>query len=901
MTATQTTTTVATTTSTRSGTQLVVDSQSNTYNLGNLVTDVSINPYIASQIVSFYAKGLRPNQIVHAFFDSVLIDQYCAPGTFNGGDTSSYTSVSTTATWGANLVVAADGTLAGQFNIPSNTFKTGDRIFELADVTNIAQGNDAVTTQATGVFTASTLNVTKQTTTLTTVNPVLSKKAISNTIVTTNTQITTTTLPDTVNIDSQWEPIAQGLTINTPNKETGVFATSLTLYFKQKSQIGTNGVTVYLCETNNGYPDGSKVLPFSTVNLPYASISTSQDSSVGTTFTFESPVFLNNGSEYAFIVKPDNNDPDYWVYSANLGDNDILTGQQMFSQPIIGTAFFGATTTQWTALQTEYIKFQLNIANFTSYSGDAYFNNSNTDYLTPYNLTYSNTSAALLPGDIVFQSTNSTVTTVNTSIYGTLRYYDSSKGVFYVDNSTGNFTSNSFVQIHRFANSAMFTSPGPNTSTVVAWAKTSSFYQPIIDALVPQFATIAPSGTKLSYDYKGTSNSYSQDTATNPISLGTETEFFDKERIVVGKSTEVASMSSAKSSNAHVKLTSDSILLSPVIDTVKSHGLAIGNLVDKVSNIYNEYYSNGGSKTKYVSQIVTLAQGQDAQDIQISLTAHRPSGTDIKVYVKFLNGQDTEPMFQKTWTPLLNQGYSLYSSPSDPNDFNNFVYSTYPYYPMLPSNGTITVANTSNTVTGIATQFGSNGDIQVGMWINMMANATFSENSRQVTAITNSTSLTINTPFNGNYTTNAVFIVPPPTTAWLSSNLITQLANSSGAFANSGGAVATVTANTTSNIITGANTNFTSLLPGQILSIGGYSQAIVYIANSTQLTVGTPWAANFTGANGYIVSKNGLTYLNSNNNLYTTYKQFQIKVVLQSNDSSKIPLINDLTSLALQL
>ena len=84
MTATQTTTTVATTTSTRSGTQLVVDSQSNTYNLGNLVTDVSINPYIAPQIVSFYAKGLRPNQGVHAFFDSVLVDQYCAPGTFNG-------------------------------------------------------------------------------------------------------------------------------------------------------------------------------------------------------------------------------------------------------------------------------------------------------------------------------------------------------------------------------------------------------------------------------------------------------------------------------------------------------------------------------------------------------------------------------------------------------------------------------------------------------------------------------------------------------------------------------------------------------------------------------------------------------------------------------------------------
>lgn len=897
-----TTTTVSTTTAVNQGIQLTVGTQSNTVQIGNFVTDVSVNPYIAPQIVSFSAAGLRPNQRVHAFFDSVLVDQYCAPGIYSGGDTSNWQSVATTATWGANLVVGSDGTVAGQFNIPATMFKTGDRVFELADVTNLAQGNDAITTQTTATFTSSNITVTKQGATLTTVNPIISSMAVTNTVVTTNTQVSNTLLPDIVNIDSQWEPIAQGLTINTPNKEAGVFATSLTLYFKQKSQIGTNGVTVYLCETNNGYPDGSKILPFSTTHLAYGSINTSADSSVGTTFTFESPVFMANGLEYAFIVKPDNNDPDVWVYSANLGDTDLLTGNQMFSQPLIGTAFYGATTTEWTALQTEYLKFQLNIANFSSLSGDAYFNNGNVDYLTPYNLMYTNNSVGILPGDYVFQSTNSTVSTVNTSIHGIVRYYDTVKGIFYTDNSTGNFTANSFVQVHRFANAAVYTSPGPNTSTIIAWANTSSFYQPILDAIVPQFASITPAGTTVSYDYKGTSNAYVVDTSTNVLTAGTETELFDKERVLVSKSVETASMSGVKSSNAHIKLTSDNILLSPLIDTVKGHGLAIGNQVDKICNIYNEYYTNGGSKTKYVSQIVTLAQGQDAQDLQVSITAHRPPGTDIKVYVKFLNGQDSDPMSAKTWTPMLNNGFNLYSNPTDPTSFNQFIYTTFPYYGMQSTNGTITVANTSNTITGISSQFGQTGDIQVGMWINMMANSTFNETSRQVTAITNTTSLTINTPFNGNYTTNAVFIVPPPTTAWASANLTTQLAASNGLFVYANGStVATVTSNTTSNIITGSNTNFTTLLPGSVLSIGGYSQVIVSIANSTQLTVGTPWAANFTAANGYIVSKNGLTYLNSNNNLYTTFKQFQVKVILQSNDSSKVPLMNDLTSLALQL
>jgi len=908
----QTTTTTATTTANRSGTQLVVTSQANTFNIGNLVTDVSVQPYIAPQIISFYAYNMRPNKQVHIFFDSVLVDQYCSPGiipalastgTGNSSvnfDTSTYTTVQQTATWGSVITTDSQGHVAGQFAIPATTFKTGDRVLEIADVTNLAQGNDAITTQATAIFTASNLSVTKQATTLTTVNPIISSMPVTNSVFisASNTVSNTVLVPDVVNIDSQWEPIAQGLTINTPNNEAGVFATSITLFFKQKSQILTNGVTVYLCETNNGYPDGSKVIPFSTVHLRYADIAVSADSSVGTTFTFEAPVFLNNSNEYAFIVKPDNNDPDYWVYSANLGDTDLQSGIQVFSQPIIGTAFYGATTTQWTALQTEYIKFTLNIANFSAGSGEVYFNNSNNEYLSVSNVQYNNTSVSILPGDFVYQSTNSfanaTNTTVNTSIVGTLHYYDSVKNIVYVSNSSGNYTANSFIQIHRFANSSSTTS---NNSTLIATANTGSFYNPVVDAFVPELAVITPAGTKIALDYKGISNTFANDSSSSSVVLGSETEFFDKERIIASNSTEVTD--NLKSANVHVALRSDSVLLSPLIDTVRAHALVIGNKVDSVSNIYNEYYNYGTSKSKYVSQVVTLAPGQDAQDLQVTVVGHRPTGTDIKVYVKFLNSEDSDSISNKTWTPMLNQGYNIFSDPSNPGDFSEFLYSTYPYYGMMSTNGTITVANTSNSITGTGTQFGT--DVQVGYWINMMANSTFNETSRQVTAITNTTSLQINSPFNGNYTANAYFVVPPPTTAWLSSNTITQLANSSGSFANSLGAVATVTANTTSNIITGANTNFTSLLPGQILNIGGYNQAIVSIANATQLTVGTPWAANFTGANGYIIGKNGLTYLNNNNNLYTTFKRFQIKVILQSNDSSKVPILQDLTALALQL
>ena len=904
MAATNTTTTTTTTTSTSNGVQLVVQTQSNTVTVGNFVTDVSLQPYMAATTIGFYAYNMRPNQRLHVFFDSILVDQYCAPGIIpalqNAGsgnnsvslDTSSSNTVQLTGSWGAPIITDSNGHVAGQFNVPDGVFQTGDHIIELADVTSLALGNNAITTVASAGYTASNLNVTKKVVTLTTVNPILSVVPVVNTVSTTTTNVSITTIPDIVNISSYYEPIAQGLTINTPDNSAGVFATSLDIYFKQGSLVGNNGVTVYLCEINNGYPDGSAILPFSTVHLNYNEINTSNDSTVATRFTFESPVFLNNSTEYAFIVKPDNNDPDIQVYSANLGDIDLSTGVQVFSQPVVGTAFYGATMNEWTALQTEYIKFNLNVAKFTSGSGDVYFNNSDMDYLSVYGVGYSNLSVTMLPGDTIFSSSNSTPNTVNTSINGTLAYYDSVKQLLYVDNSTGNFNTTTFLQIHRFANSAaaanaLSNSSFVNNSTLIAYANVSALYNPVIDDIVGQFSYITPSGTSINYDYKGTNNTYSVDSNYQSINIGTETEFYDYERIVASLSAEVASMGGNKSMTVHAKLTTDSQFISPLIDTVKNNTLLIRNLVDWPQVSYNEFFNNGLSRSKYISKIITLASGQDSEDLQIILSAHRPPGTDIKVYVKFLNGEDGDPISLKTWTPLNNQNYNLYCDPSNPSDFREYTFGTYTHYNLVQTTGTISSSNSSTTVTGNGTLFGQ--EIQVGYYINMAANSTFGETAGQVISIANTTSLTLNAPFNGNYSNSSYYVVVPPTTAWLSAASNTALTG-------------TVTTSTTNNSIIGSGTNFTGqLMPGNIIGVDGDEQVVVSIANSTYLTVGTPWLTSNSGTTAYLVTPQGLTYQNSSGSLYTLFKQFQIKIILQSSDSSKVPLIDSLQALALQL
>jgi hypothetical protein len=53
------------------------------------------------------------------------------------------------------------------------------------------------------------------------------------------------------------------------------------------------------------------------------------------------------------------------------------------------------------------------------------------------------------------------------------------------------------------------------------------------------------------------------------------------------------------------------------------------------------------------------------------MTAYRPVDTDIKVYVKFQNPEDSEPFDQKLWTEMeyLNDGQFVRSSPLDVNNY----------------------------------------------------------------------------------------------------------------------------------------------------------------------------------------------------------------------------------------
>jgi len=896
-----TTTTTITTTSTQQGKKLVVTGNNNVQTVGNFVTDITIQPYIAPRTIGFTGVNLRPRHRVHIFFDSVLVDQYCAPGFKNASDTSDSNSIIRSGNWGDPIYTDDKGSVAGVFAIPQGTFKTGERVLQISDVTSLAQGNDAMSMIASATFTASNISVTKDLVTLTTVNPEVAWVDVSNTIITTQVFSNTVITPDIYNISYYYyEPVAQAMTINVPNKEAGVFATSIDLYFKQKSSIG-NGVLLYICEMVNGYPNGKSILPFSAVHLDSDDILVSEDASIKTTFTFESPVFLSADTEYAFIVKPDQNDPDVWLWTAELGDIDVTTGVQVSSQPIVGTAYYGATVSTWTVLPKEYIKFNLNVASFNQSQGEIYFTNKTMDYITIFNLSYVNTNIGIVPGDVVFQAANATINATggscNTAVFGIVEQFDPGKGLLYLSPTTGGFVPNTFCQVHRFGNNSVLT---PNATTLVLSANTYRIYNPIINSLVPQYAFITPAGTSLDFKYQGYGNNFVKDTNEIQIGAGTENEFFDRTRYVFSKTNEDASLAGDKSLNIHVTMKTDSPLVSPVIDTVKFNNLTVRNLIDPISSDYLEFFSTGIGRAKYVSKIVTLAEGQDAEDIQVVVSAHRPPSSQIQVWAKFLNAEDPETINQKTWTPLRPLNADVFSDPTNTSDFQEFSFAIPYTYPLISTSGTITANDSTTSVVGTNTVFGNtstDGEVYQNWQISVVSNSTFVHSTRKIVSVTDNTHLTIDKPFAANVTGAQYFIVPPPTTAWLSQNTVVKMSGN-------------VAVNNATNMITGTGTNFkTEFQAGDIVSIGGNStitiprdsQIVTSVINATAMTVGAPWSFSVSSANVYLSSSDGLTYLNNDGARFTSFKQFQFKIILQSDDSARVPLLDDLRVLCLQL
>lgn len=880
---TQTTTTTRTTDTLRNELDFSASTVTNSFDFGEMVQDVSIQFFMKARRVRFSATGLKPNTIVYPFFDGVAVANRCTPTNL------SYVA---TGTIGSTFTTDSNGRVYGLFDIPAETFKVGDRVFRLADVDNLSTGADSITTEASGSYMASNINVTKARYNLTTRVPRVT--ATSREVLVNRNVATTTTSINTAPVVGRVDPIAQSFFVGDTGETVGAYINKVDVYFKTKH--ASLGVEVQVRYMENGVPT-PKIVPFGRKFLNSAQVNTSSDSSTATTFTFDSPLFLESGKEYCFVVLPEGSNEGYNIWVGELGGTDLITNTPIYVNNSTGVLFTSSTNTIWTPFQKEDIKFVIHRVDFTSTSGTAIFTNSSTEYLSANNFlgtfkasekVYVSNGTVVISANASGNTTSNAVSVVangtsnaqamfvnnsyiyvssNTGAVNDIRYItsipnsshivlnsalsfsDSNASVGYLTGNGGLYGYASRVAplsgimylSESTANSTVGFTNVVSTNTVLigeesgARANLVSVDSVTYSVVVPQFSYIAPIGTTATIKIKPHDGT-SLDGVFTDVTSDIETFFTDKERKVKSRSQELAA-GGDKTLFVSIPLTASDSKVSPVLDTIKTNIVAIKNVINQNANTTGESNPNGGAaKAKYVSKKVVLAEGQDAEDALIYLSAYKPANTDIKVYTKILSGYDSEAFENKAWTPLnQNTSSAVISSRVDRNDFKELVYDV-PVKYSINASSTTAMADYAIYGTFAGTAVGTNNDISVS-------------NS---------------TPLNSG---ELVYFI--------------------------GSIAATGLANGFYNVF------FANTTKIQLSNTG--STSVHTITSTASANTGTLYYVPLTGFKDRYLS-NTISYYTSSGAHFHTYKTFAIKIVMTSDEGSHIvPRISDMRAIALQL
>jgi hypothetical protein len=158
------------------------------------------------------------------------------------------------------------------------------------------------------------------------------------------------------------DPLAQTfIVLDTDNQDegvTGAFLTSCDIFFFEKD--ANYPVAMEVRNVINGSP-GPKILPFGRKTLQSSEVSTSTDGNAATTFTFDSPVYVQGGTEYSICLLA--NTPDYKVWISDLGTQDTA-GNEITDQPHVGVLFKSSNNSTWSPSPTQDMKFSLKRAKF---------------------------------------------------------------------------------------------------------------------------------------------------------------------------------------------------------------------------------------------------------------------------------------------------------------------------------------------------------------------------------------------------------------------------------------------------------------------------------------------------------------------------------------------------------
>ena len=572
------------------------------------------------------------------------------------------------------------GSTYGVFNLPSNTFHNGQRTLR---VDNRVGGNlGTETTYAEGIYYAEGLQTTAQTIDYS-ASPSGAKGTFTSTQYRHNVLIADNYDP--------WDPVAQTFIVDKTNFPNGMFLNSVSFFFASKPTNDGSPIKLYIVGTQNGYPDGN-TLDHSVVSLTPDVIKVSEspqylDSNTSTQFTFSAPVYIQPGVLYAFILKSNSNQ--YTMWTASNGDaalsssvknlpTDALPSAitKISGAPYTGGLFTSQNSQTWTADQNQSLMFVADRCVFSTTSTPS------IQYVVPNKLPQRTLIDQSINYYLNANNLSGSTETISTSdVYTdafnitTTDFIPTTTTIGYTYNATlvgGSAAGVTNINPGKFGtptNDDIYLAYGKGQRVLLANSNTSfSLYTQLStsdDAVSPMVSDAGLSVYSIKWNINNAelSNSvitltsagtgYNANTTSVTISAPTSS----------GGTQAYAAANVANGVIQSIYLTNNGsgYITTPTV-TITDANTTPGT--GATATITGETSKSGGNITaKYVTKKVVLDPTLDSGDMNVYITAYRPVNTDILVYYKILNRNDTQRFDDGSWQLMtkINNSGSLYS------------------------------------------------------------------------------------------------------------------------------------------------------------------------------------------------------------------------------------------------
>jgi hypothetical protein len=545
------------------------------------------------------------------------------------------------------------GDVSGVFYPPAATFRNGERNFRLTESVNNSYDADAISFGE-KTFVSSGIKVDKTNLLNTVYNVDVGVKFVGNA---TSPLLQSTTNRSEITATWRVDPMAQTFFVDPEVYPNGLFVENVKLFFSRKDEANLP-VSIQIRPTVNALPSADFAYPESFVTkYPFeVNVSSAPDfasPSSQTKFTFNSPVFLTPGL-YAIVVLTDS--PDYSLWVAEKGGT-TLNNQYVSVNPYVGTLYKSQNAMEYVPYLNEDIMFNMDRCVFTTSPATFILESEsqpNKYYLDKFRLiqkSLSTQSNSPFVTDYKFISkvANGSKETFFRDMLPFVTYSMGDDDLYVVGSrrkeiqNQGDFTASLTI-------SSTDNAVSPLISLESIFLNGWENFVDNAEVTLDDFNIIASGG--------GYSNS---NVVTITSNTGTGALVY---LVTNGASGNVVGLNVASSGSGYY----DDF-------TISIPGTGQGAITSNASIVLNsEYDSTGGiTLAKYITKPITLADGFDAGDLRLFLSANKPSTTEIHVYYKVLSGSDATPFKDRPYLKMECLNPTIAAS-TKTEDFREYEY-----------------------------------------------------------------------------------------------------------------------------------------------------------------------------------------------------------------------------------